>query len=343
MNDKINLIFGPNISGKGALVWSTIIIKKILHNSSSKKFFFVVSKKLRNNLKITKKKNIFFKNFITFVFLFLRNFFKNGNNYNIISLGDFPLPIFKNQIVFVNQANLIKNKEYRFSLSKINFFLKRIYFKIFSKNVKKFIVQSNFMKSKISKSYNLDIKKFFIYKDLIKEPNINFRLYKKRNVIKLLYPADHYEYKNHQLLIDLFENFKIKNIEIYLTATKKEFQKFDVSKNFKRIDYFQHHKVFKIYSKFDALIFPSLIESLGLPILEAKLFKMPIICANLPYAKELLKKKGFFFNPLSSKSLYKSLMSYLQHKNKKNLNHKIFYYSKNKKQNADIFFKKLSI
>tara|TARA_Y100000816_G_C26098900_1_gene582024 strand:+ start:303 stop:1331 length:1029 start_codon:yes stop_codon:yes gene_type:complete len=342
VSDTINLIFGPNVQGKGALVWSDIIIKKFLHKSS-KKFFFIVSNSLQNYLKISKTKNIFFKNLIYLFPLFFKIFFKREKNYNLISIGDYPLPIFKNQIVFVNQANLIKNEEYEFSSQSISFLLKRIYFKIFSKNVKKFIVQSNFMKFKLMQSYNLDKKKFLIYKDLIQKPNFSFKLYKRRKVIKLLYPSNHYEYKNHELLIELFKNYKIKNIEIYVTATKKEFQKFRISKSFRRLDYFKNHRVFKVYSKFDALIFPSFIESLGLPILEAKLFKMPIICSNLPYAKELLGNKGIFFNPLSTKSLYKSLMSYLSLKNKKNLHQKLFQYSNRKKFRSDVLLKKLFI
>ena len=109
MNDTVNLIFGPNVQGKGAIVWSDIIIKKFLHKSS-KKFFFIVSNSLQNYLKIPKNKNIFFKNFIYLFPLFFKIFFKREKNYNLISIGDYPLPIFKNQIVFVNQANLIKNE-----------------------------------------------------------------------------------------------------------------------------------------------------------------------------------------------------------------------------------------
>lgn len=324
MSYSKNLIFGSNIKGRGALIWSKIILKKILNENNSGKFYLFVSKELKNDLKFSKKNKIVYINFIYFFLLSLKNLFSFKNKINFFSLGDYPLPLFKQQIIYVNQANLIKNNVYKYTSKKLSFFIKRIYFKIFSRNVKKFIVQSNFMKFKISKSYNLDKKKFEIYRNYTKNPNFKFKLYKNRKKIRLLYPANHYEHKNHQLLIDLFENYKINNIEIYLTATKKEFKKFKSYKNFKRLDYFTNNNLFKIYSKFDAIIFPSLIESLGLPILEAKLFKMPIICSNLEYARELLGKKAFFFNPLSEKSLYRSLMSYFEFKNKKKLNNRIF-------------------
>ena len=81
------------------------------------------------------------------------------------------------------------------------------------------------MKFKLIQSYNLDKKKFLIYKDLIQKPNFSFKLYKRRKVIKLLYPSNHYEYKNHGLLIELFKNYKIKNIEIYCNCNKKRISK----------------------------------------------------------------------------------------------------------------------
>ena len=324
MNKTINIIFASNVKGKGAIIWSTMIAKKIFNQNNSENFFLIASKDFKKKLKHLKNKNFFFISLSEFFLLFIKNFFGYLNKIKLISLGDYPLPLFKNQIIFVNQANLIKNKEYKFTSSNLSFFLKRIYFQIFSKNVKKFIVQSKFMKLKISKSYNLDKKKFKIFRDYLKKPHLKFKLYKNRRKIKLLYPSNHYEYKNHKLLIELFNSFRIKNLEIHITATKKEFQKFENYKNFKRLSYFKNNNVFKIYTKFDALIFPSLNESLGLPILEARLFRMPIICSNLQYSRELLGNKAFFFNPLSPKSLYRSLISYFELKNKKNLKNRIF-------------------
>ena len=324
MNEKVNIIFGSNVKGTGALIWSTIIVKKILSQNNSKRFFLFASKALKKKLKPFKNKNFVFIGYSELFFFFVKNFLSYSSKIRLISLGDYPLPLLKDQVAFVNQANLIKNKEYKFTSTKLIFLLKRIYFQIFSKNVKKFIVQSIFMKLKISKSYNLDKRKFKIFRNYTRNPGFKFNLYKNRKIIKLIYPSNHYDHKNHELLIELFKNFSIQNLEIHITATKNEFQKFKFYKNFKRLNYFKNNNVFKIYSKFDAIIFPSLNESLGLPILEAKLFKMPIICSNLQYSRELLGKKAFFFNPLSPTSLYKSLNLYFELKSKKNLKKKIF-------------------
>ena len=44
----------------------------------------------------------------------------------------------------------------------------------------------------------------------------------------------------------------------------------------------------KLYSKANALIFPSKLETWGLPISEAIDYKIPIMVAKLEYARETL-------------------------------------------------------
>lgn len=56
-------------------------------------------------------------------------------------------------------------------------------------------------------------------------------------------------------------------------------------------------EVFGYYKKMDCLLFPSKLETWGLPISEAKAFNKPMLLANLPYAKETIgdyDKVSFF-------------------------------------------------
>ena len=45
--------------------------------------------------------------------------------------------------------------------------------------------------------------------------------------------------------------------------------------------------ILKIYKNYDAIIFTSLCESFGLPLLEAASKKVPILCSNLRVFKEI--------------------------------------------------------
>jgi glycosyltransferase involved in cell wall biosynthesis len=59
-----------------------------------------------------------------------------------------------------------------------------------------------------------------------------------------------------------------------------------------------HEKISEFYQQADCLVFPSKLETWGLPISEAKQINLPILAANLEYAKETTGNynKVLFFN-----------------------------------------------
>lgn len=59
-----------------------------------------------------------------------------------------------------------------------------------------------------------------------------------------------------------------------------------------------YEKIGRYYNGSDALIFPSKIESLGLPILEAQIFGLDLILSSSKYSKELVQPEtnAFFFD-----------------------------------------------
>ncbi len=66
-----------------------------------------------------------------------------------------------------------------------------------------------------------------------------------------------------------------------------------------------HAEVLHRYDKADVVIFPSKLETWGLPISEAKAFGKPVLLADLPYAHETIGSydKASFFNPYSAEEL----------------------------------------
>lgn len=57
--------------------------------------------------------------------------------------------------------------------------------------------------------------------------------------------------------------------------------------------------VFRLYGEVDGLVFPSLLETWGLPLSEFQAFRKPILAANLPYARETIGDypAAVFFDP----------------------------------------------
>ena len=68
-----------------------------------------------------------------------------------------------------------------------------------------------------------------------------------------------------------------------------------------------------MYRQCDALVFPSYIETFGLPLLEAALVGMPIIAADLPYAHEVLDGyEGVKFVPYDQPQMWKDAIQALE-------------------------------
>ena len=66
-----------------------------------------------------------------------------------------------------------------------------------------------------------------------------------------------------------------------------------------------YEKVTGLYSQVNCLLFPSTLESWGLPVSEFKQTGKPMIIADLPYAKETAGnyEKTIFFNPKDASQL----------------------------------------
>lgn len=68
----------------------------------------------------------------------------------------------------------------------------------------------------------------------------------------------------------------------------KMIKKLDLTEQFIFEGVMPHEKLLEYYKSSKGLLFPSSIESLGLPLLEAARFGLPIIASDLDYVKEVL-------------------------------------------------------
>jgi glycosyltransferase involved in cell wall biosynthesis len=119
--------------------------------------------------------------------------------------------------------------------------------------------------------------------------------------IRLFYPATPLSYKNHKFLFDLlnyikkFDTTLFSRIILNLTISKEDLSNLKLMDSYQNIEeavilngYIDQSKVYNLYRESDMLVFPSLIETLGLPLLEASEFGINILAINLEYAKEAL-------------------------------------------------------
>ncbi|MCP4650712.1 MAG: glycosyltransferase family 4 protein [PVC group bacterium] len=123
------------------------------------------------------------------------------------------------------------------------------------------------------------------------------------------YPAFARIFKNFGVICKATEillSQGINNFQVILTISGNEnkyaryiYNSYKHVENIKFIGVQSREKTFELYNESDCVIFPSKLETWGLPITEAKSFSKPILLADLDYAHEAIGAydRVKFFNP----------------------------------------------
>ena len=200
--------------------------------------------------------------------------------------------------------------------------LYKFFYKINIKQNNFVIVQQNWLRNEFKKIF--DIKNIIVAK-----PNIDISIptYSKKNQKDkkvFFYPSFPRVFKNFEVICEavskLDEKYN-KKFEVLITINGNEnkyakmiYKKYRHLKNIRFIGLQTREKVFEIYARSDCLIFPSKLETWGLPISEYKLFNKPMIVADLLYAHETVGdyNKVNFFNPNDAQVLARYIKSFLE-------------------------------
>lgn len=116
----------------------------------------------------------------------------------------------------------------------------------------------------------------------------------------LFYPASTHIYKNH---IDIVLAMRLlsergygDDIRVHFTCVKdtsiyfvRQINKFGIDDMFVFEGVIPFEKVIGFYKSVDALLFPSYIETFGLPLIEAASMGLPVLCNDLPFTREVLE------------------------------------------------------
>ncbi len=234
--------------------------------------------------------------------------------------------LFQNKNLF-NDLNYLDRKKF-FKLSFLIYhFLHKTLINTFIKKTDYIIVQTKSMKKIISKcrpqNRTFKCEKFWknVNIDFYNNYFINLKLRKEYKLISYLedlskinilffYPASLDPHKNHKLLLSSFKKIfrdYPNRIKLILTVDPNKMRgDFSKNKNILFIRNLSLSTIFDIYNLTDYLIFPSLNESLGLPLIEAKINKLPIIASDLDYVYDVCNP-AYTFNPYSKIDIYETI------------------------------------
>lgn len=171
-----------------------------------------------------------------------------------------------------------------------------------------YVVQIPFMKKGLIKNFGFKENSIHVLFPDIEQINIDliepYEWHDKRT--HFIYPANYAKYKNQITIVKALTEIPVEiGICIHLTLKRKDNIEIDkiVDANGleERVVYegnMPHEKLLSMYKSSAGLLFPSTIETLGLPLLEAAAFGLPILASDMDYAHQVIGNyKGVKFVP----------------------------------------------
>ncbi|MEO1559224.1 MAG: glycosyltransferase family 1 protein [Cyanobacteria bacterium J06632_19] len=123
------------------------------------------------------------------------------------------------------------------------------------------------------------------------------------------YPANYWQHKNHRFLLTAYgiykKQFPHNCVDLVFTGAledeenqlREAVELMGLSENVHFLGFLNEEVLASVWQGSRCLIFPSLYEGFGIPILEAMRFGKPVLCSNTASLPEVAGDAAFYFNP----------------------------------------------
>jgi glycosyltransferase involved in cell wall biosynthesis len=185
----------------------------------------------------------------------------------------------------------------------------------FRHNVSEFIVQTASMGMAVSRWHGSDPK--VIIQPFVEKISRSTKLQIEWDFV---YPSDGLPHKNHGTLLEAWSILAKENIYPRLAITlgerdlvlsnKINKRANDEGLNIYNFGHMDHDRVVAVYLRSRALIFPSLGESFGLPLIEATQLDLPILAPEMDYVRDVCEPVETF-DALSPTSIARAVKRFL--------------------------------
>ncbi|WP_340245665.1 glycosyltransferase [Sulfitobacter pontiacus] len=135
------------------------------------------------------------------------------------------------------------------------------------------------------------------------------------------YVADGAPHKNHHLLLDAFVKLAKDDIfpKLALTLGERDTELIHYIEDLvtrtgikvTNLGFLSQEDVKNLYLSSKAMVFPSLLESFGLPLIEATRMHLPILCSEKDYARDVCTPVETF-DPTSARSIERAIRRFLR-------------------------------
>lgn len=327
-NTKTIIISAINLTSGGPLTILKDCLGFLSSNAITKEYKIIA---LVNNRRLAEYPNIHYIEFpkskrhwinrLYYEYFYFRKISKIFAPYLWLSLHDMTPSVHAHRLaVYMHNSSMfysVKLRDFKFDKSYILFAL--FYKYLYRINIKKndfCIVQQYWFKKAISKSFGLSEDKIIVAKPIKEQDTHHTTVATNPSFCHtFFFPSLGRPFKNFEIIckaVEILNNEGIENFNVVLTidGTENKYTKWIISqygdtKHIKFVGILNKQQMKQQYQETDCLIFPSRLETWGLPISEFAQYKRPMILANLQYAHETAEECSFvsFFDPNQSKEL----------------------------------------
>ncbi len=228
------------------------------------------------------------------------------------------LVYFQNRIIIDNDVKKITTLS-----TKINIIVERAILRLFSKNVKIFFCQTETIRSLLKTYLSKNIGAFTDIQVAPFAPELrsNFDAANVKKKWDFIYISSGDPHKNHLNLVEAWKILKVEGVNPSLAITLRES---DIellsminseakrhSLNIQNIGWLNKGLITSTLLESGALIFPSFLESFGLPLVEARNLNVPILAPEIDYVRDVCVPTETF-DPSSPKSISRAVRRHLK-------------------------------
>ena len=244
-----------------------------------------------------------------------------------ISLHDItPNVIAKKRFVYCHNPspfNKMKISEIKYGFK--YYLFSKFYKYLYKINIRKntgIIVQQEWIRKEFEKIFKVD--NVIVARPSIPNIDVMKKSYRKNDKIIFIYPSYPRYYKNFEIVCEatkILSEEHINNFEVLITVNGTEnrysrdlVKKYNNINNLKFIGLLDRKELYKKYGESSCLIFMSKLETWGMPIIEYKKTRKPMIVSDLPYAYETVGdyEKVIFSNVDNAAELAEKMKFFIQ-------------------------------
>jgi hypothetical protein len=234
----------------------------------------------------------------------------------IFCFANVPPPIVIRNIkvyIYFHNVLLFKTKGINFPLKQFYLLkLKSYYIKFLNKYFYNWVVQTSIVEELLRSIPSF--KKNIIHVLPFYKVPVSYLYDKQYKSLDFIYIANGSKHKNHFVLLDAWREVNKKyNYKLILTISEKYvhlINRINQLKNegclIENLGEINHNDALNLMLNSDYMIYPSLYESYGMPLIEGAIYKCKIIASDLPYVFQVITPSNTF-DPFSYTSIATSL------------------------------------